>query len=174
MDSRPAPRLTSPDEVLSQVFTEGGSVSGEFIRQLVTTHCFDEIPNSPGTVRNFLWNQSPDPSKKKKKFTGVAEHSYMFCVYQTGRYGPQNGFRFVIVQRGYPIASATKAAGTGEDEIDALEKPIPQGHMEIVVLGKSVHIPDPTEEELKQWEKELAEEERAKEKERAKDEEGKP
>ncbi|KAL8366107.1 hypothetical protein RB595_004738 [Gaeumannomyces hyphopodioides] len=168
MDSRPPPRLTSPDEVLSQVFTEGGSVSGEFIRQLVTTHYFDEIPNFPGAVRGFLWNQSPDPNKKKKKFTGVAEYSYMFCVYQTGRYGPQNGFRFVIVQRGYPIASATKAAGvTEEDEIDALEKPIPQGHMEIVVLGKSVHIPDPTEEQLKQWEKELAEEERAK------DEEGK-
>ncbi|EJT69369.1 hypothetical protein GGTG_12988 [Gaeumannomyces tritici R3-111a-1] len=34
MEFPPPPRLTSPDEVLSQVFTEGGSVSGELIRQL--------------------------------------------------------------------------------------------------------------------------------------------
>lgn len=168
MDSHPAPpRLTSPDEVLSQVFTEGGSVSGEFIRQLVTTHYFDEIPNYPGAVRRFLWNKSPNPNNKKKTFTGVAECSHMFSIYQSGRYGPQNGFRFVIVQKGYPITSATKPEGgaTEDDEIDALEKPIPQGHMEIVVLGKSVHIPGPTEEEVKQWGKEeQEEEERAKDK----------
>ncbi|KAL8334562.1 hypothetical protein RB598_009032 [Gaeumannomyces tritici] len=164
MELPPPPRLTSPDEVLSQVFTEGGSVSGELIRQLVNTHYFNEI--STGSVRHFLYHQSPDPNKKKKKYTGVAEHAHMFAVYESGRYGPQNGFRFVIVQRGYPIASATKAEGAEEDEIDALEKPIPQGHMEIVVLGKSVHIDDPTEEGLEQMEKELAEE-------RAKGEEGK-
>jgi len=88
----------------------------------------------------------------------------MFFVYQTGQHGPQNGFRFVVVHQGYWIDSPTKDKGEGkgkekgeggngtgkekgekgsegrkeEDEIDCIERPIPQGHMEIVILGTEI------------------------------------
>jgi hypothetical protein len=59
----------------------------------------------------------------------------LFFVYQTTRHGPQNGFRLCLVHRGFYIASESKADGDPEDDIDRLERVIPQGHMEVVVLG---------------------------------------
>lgn len=59
----------------------------------------------------------------------------LFFVYQTTRHGPQNGFRLCLVHRGFSIASESKADGDPEDDIDRLERVIPQGHMEVVVLG---------------------------------------
>lgn len=61
----------------------------------------------------------------------------LFFIYQTCRHGPQNGFRLCLVHEGFHITSATKIEGDGEDEIDRLEKEIPEGHMEVVVLGEA-------------------------------------
>ena len=58
----------------------------------------------------------------------------LFWVYQTTRHGPQNGFRLCLVRRGFHIASAAKAEGEPEDDIDRLERLIPQGH-KVVLLG---------------------------------------
>ena len=59
----------------------------------------------------------------------------LFFIYQTARHGPQNGFRLCFVKEGFRIASAVKAEGDGEDDIDWLEREIPRGHMEVVILG---------------------------------------
>jgi hypothetical protein len=59
----------------------------------------------------------------------------LFCVYQTTRHGLQNGFRLCLVHRGFYIASEAKVVGEPEDDIDRLEAFIPEGHMEVVVLG---------------------------------------
>ena len=47
----------------------------------------------------------------------------------------QTGFRLCLVHRGFHIASATKAEVDAEDDLDRLKRDIPQGHMEVVVLG---------------------------------------
>lgn len=52
------------------------------------------------------------------------------------RQGPQNGFRLCLVLGSYRLSSASKDDGSEEDEIDRLEKAIPQGHAETVILGE--------------------------------------
>ena len=124
-----------PSPTLSQVLTQGGTLDSEFIRQIAIAGAFSEISNYKDAVRLHLFRSAPAPAKKKKQ-TGKTETSHVFVIYQTGRHGPQNGFRLVVVHRGYPIASATKDEGAAEDDIDVLEKEIPQGHMEVVILGE--------------------------------------
>ena len=72
---------------------------------------------------------------KRDEVTGKLRASMLFCVYQTTRHGPQNGFRLCLVHRGFYIESEAKIEGDPEDDIDRLEAFIPEGHMEVVVLG---------------------------------------
>lgn len=111
---------------------------------LVNAHEFDEIPNYPGDVRKYIFNHALRDTKKKAP--GPAEQSIIFCVYQRGRYGPQNGYRFCVVHEGYYVGPAEKKEGDPEDDIDRLEKDIPQGHEEMVILGEPTLFPDPEDE----------------------------
>ena len=71
----------------------------------------------------------------------------LFFIYQTARHGPQNGFRLCLVHEGFHIASATKSEGDGEDDIDRVEQEIPQGHMEVVILGSKPTAPGGSEQD---------------------------
>ena len=71
----------------------------------------------------------------------------LFLIYQSTRQGPQNGFRLCLVHRGFHITSATKAEDDVEDDIDRLEKEIPQGHMEVVFLGPNPPAPSACEDD---------------------------
>jgi len=127
----------------SHIVTEDSPLPGSFLRHIALAGPLDEICNHPGSVRHYIFSRG-DRDRKTNKL----QNELFFFVYQTGRYGPQNGFRLVLVHRGYRIASATKEGGElemEEDEIDALEREIPQGHAEVVVLGSAPAIPDEDE-----------------------------
>lgn len=92
-----------------------------------------EIPNGRDSVRHHIYNFS-----RRQKDTGKTDVTMIFAVYQSGRHGPQNGYRFCLVHSGYYIASPERKEGAPEDEIDLLEKDIPQGHEEMVILGEPI------------------------------------
>jgi hypothetical protein len=123
----------------SHTLSNSAPLPRQMFWSLVNAGHFDEIPNYPGAVRDYIFNNALHDHKKKKP--GPAEKSVMFCVYQYGRYGPQNGYRFCVVHRGYYV-SKTKEDDV-EDVIDRLEKDIPQGHEEMVILGEPIMHPDP-------------------------------
>lgn len=100
------------------------------LRQIATAGALDEISNMPNAVRSHIFWHG-----KRDEATGKLRASMLFCVYQTTRHGPQNGFRLCLIHRGFYIAAGTKAEGDPEDDIDRLKAFIPQGHMETVVLG---------------------------------------
>ena len=102
------------------------------LQEIANACSLNEISNANGSVRHHLfWFGHRDKSTNK------LQASMLFFVYQTTRHGPQNGFRLCLAHRGFYIASPTKIDGEPEDDIDRLEKPIPQRHMEVVILGDS-------------------------------------
>jgi hypothetical protein len=110
----------------------------------INAHGLDEISNYPGAVRKYIFANAMCNDKKKE--LGTAGQSIVFCIYQQGKYGPQNGYRFCVVHKGYYVGSADKREGETEDDIDKLEKDIPQGHEEMVVLGEPTLFSDPEPE----------------------------
>lgn len=117
----------------SHTLSDTSPLPRHMFSSLVNASGFDEISNHPGAVRNYIFNKAMRDVKAKKP--GPAQHSFVFCVYQTGRHGPQNGYRFVVVHEGYHVIKEKKE-GDAEDDIDKLEKDIPQGYEEMVVLGE--------------------------------------
>lgn len=101
------------------------------IREMVNAGLCGEISNSKDSVRHHIYHftdRDPETNKTWK--------SHMFLIYQTGRHGPQNGYRLCLVHEGFYITSPEKAEGAPEDEIDKAERPIPQGHEEMIILGE--------------------------------------
>ncbi|RYP01980.1 hypothetical protein DL764_006013 [Monosporascus ibericus] len=116
--------------VLSTESASGLSLS--MFRELAnSTATGAEISNSRDSVRHHIFNYS-----MRDKETGKTGRSIAFVIYQTERHGPQNGYRFCLVHEGYYIASPEREEGAPEDEIDVIEKDIPQGHEEMVILGE--------------------------------------
>jgi hypothetical protein len=114
----------------SHIVTEENLLPLAFFQQIANAGALDEISNITGSVRfHIFWHGNRD-KKTNKLLT-----SMMFFVYQTTRHGPQNGFRLCLVHPGFHISSPDKIDGQPEDDIDRLEKTIPQGHMEMFVLG---------------------------------------
>ncbi|KAK4166709.1 hypothetical protein QBC43DRAFT_313175 [Cladorrhinum sp. PSN259] len=114
----------------SHTITPSAPLPLVLLQTLANHSPLDEISNSKNSVRHHIYFHS-----QRNKITSKLENSMLFWVYQTGRHGPQNGFRLVLVHRGFFIRSATKE-GKEEDEIDQLEREISQGHMEVVILGE--------------------------------------
>lgn len=110
--------------------TTSAPLPASVLQQIANEGPLDEISNAPGAVRLHI-HRHPH----RNRSTGVLETPMLFFVYQTGRHGPQNGFRLCTVRQGFRIDSATKAEGATEDNIDKIEKEIPQGHVEVVILG---------------------------------------
>jgi hypothetical protein len=140
----------------SQILTSTSPLPLAMLQEIANAGALDEISNHPGSVRHHMYWRCG-----REKETNRLRQAVMFFVYQTGRHGPQNGFRFVVVHQGYWVGSPTKdkrerkgeggningnekveesdkrgEEDEGEgDEIDRIERPIPQGHMEVVIMG---------------------------------------
>ncbi|CAH0044876.1 unnamed protein product, partial [Clonostachys solani] len=128
----------------SHTLSDASPLPRHMFWSFINTHEFDEIPNYPGAVRQYISNHAVTAHQKTEP--GKATQSIFFCVYQRERYGPQNGYRFCVVHEGYYVGPAEKMDGDPEDDIDKLEKDIPQGHEEMVVLGEPRLFADPGKE----------------------------
>ncbi|KAL6715327.1 hypothetical protein ACLMJK_007593 [Lecanora helva] len=120
----------------SHIITPSTPLSPTALQQIADARALDEISNSPGAVRQYLYSH-PNRDKSDNTFW----RTLFFLIYQTTRHGPQNGFRFCVVYDGFRMTSETKLEEDGEDDIDRIEKPIPQGHMEVVFLGPKTEVP---------------------------------
>lgn len=126
----------------SHIISASNPLSPDFFQQLAHAGPLDETSNYPGSVRHYIYGFG-----NRNRADNTLVRAMLFFIYQTARHGPQNGFRLCVVQSGFHIASATKSAGDGEDDIDRLEKEIPQGHMEVVFLGpKPADYPESEDE----------------------------
>lgn len=115
----------------SHIISASNPFSFVVLQQIANASALDEISNFSGSVRHHIYHHG-----LRDRATNTMGKSMLFFIYQTTRHGPQNGFRLCLVHRGYHIASPTKSEYDAEDDIDRLEKAIPQGHMEVVVLGE--------------------------------------
>ena len=120
--------LSGPME--SHIISASNPLSLVVLQQIANTGALDEISNFSGAVRHHIYHHG-----LRDRVDNTMGKSMLFFIYQTTRHGPQNGFRLCLVHRGYHIASPTKSEHDAEDEIDQLEKPIPQGHMEVAIVG---------------------------------------
>lgn len=114
----------------SHIVSASNPLSRVLLQKIADAGPLDETSNYPGAVRHHIYWFG-----NRNKADNTLSMAMMFFIYQTTRHGPQNGFRLCVVQSGFHIASATKSEGDEEDDIDRLEKEIPQGHMEVVFIG---------------------------------------
>ncbi|KAK1635254.1 hypothetical protein BDP81DRAFT_472783 [Colletotrichum phormii] len=127
--------LHSFSNMQSHVLSITASLPLSMVREMANSGAIDEISNSPNAVRHHIyWNSMRDNKTSK------TQKSVLFAIYQTGQHGPQNGYRLCLVHQGYNIVSAKKSDGASDDEIDSLEKDIPQGHEEMVILGQAAAL----------------------------------
>ncbi|KAF2826198.1 hypothetical protein CC86DRAFT_382270 [Ophiobolus disseminans] len=129
----------------AHILTDTSPLPRSLFWSFINAHTVNEISNHPGAVRRHIFHSAMLDTKKKRP--GKTEQDIHFCIFQTGRYGPQNGYRFVVVHKGYDIGGPEKKEGESEDDIDRLEREIPQGHEEMVVLGEPELFEDPVEDE---------------------------
>jgi hypothetical protein len=122
----------------TQIFSDQTPVSPALIRELANAGTLDEISNGAGSVRRYIFHFG-----MRDMNTGRTQKALLFAIYQTGRHGPQNGYRLCLVHQGLHIAAPDKKEGEPEDELDLLEKDIPQGHEEIVILGEDMFPLEP-------------------------------
>lgn len=101
------------------------------VHELANSGTFDEISNSANSVRHHIYHFA-----KRDKETNKTWKAFMFVIYQTTRHGPQNGYRLCLVHEGFYIPSPERVDGAPEDDIDRAERPIPQGHEEMIILGE--------------------------------------
>jgi hypothetical protein len=113
----------------SHIISESNSLSLAVFQQITNAGILNEISNHPGAVRHHIYWHGD-----RNKVNNTLRKPMLFFIYQTTRHGPQNGFRLCLVQSGFQIVSATNSEDNLEDDIDRVEKEIPQGHMEVVFL----------------------------------------
>ncbi|KAG7004492.1 hypothetical protein G7Y79_00025g057780 [Physcia stellaris] len=102
------------------------------LQQLANSGTLPEISKASGAVRHHIyWHGSRNPSNNRLR------KSMLFLVYQTTRHGPQNGFRLVLVREGFRITLGEEGVDE-EDEVERLEREIPMGCVEVVVLGPKI------------------------------------
>ncbi|KFY21579.1 hypothetical protein V493_07289 [Pseudogymnoascus sp. VKM F-4281 (FW-2241)] len=112
-----------------------GTSSAHLI-ELALSGALNEISNNPGSVHHHI-------SKHGIVRSGVICKAMFFVIYQTGRYGPQNGFRLCLVHEGFQIRDENES-GEQKDAVDDAEVPVVQGAAEIIRLGMpSTQIADP-------------------------------
>lgn len=120
----------------SQIVTESHPLRKDLLVQIANCGGLDEISNHSGAVRHYIYHHGRLPrGRLPRKGSNPSRRPLLFAIYQTGRYGPQNGFRLCVVQQDFCITSPTKSEGDTEDDIDRLELEVPQGHAEVVVLS---------------------------------------
>lgn len=120
-------------------FSAGGPVPASLLLQLATSSALNEISNASGAIRNYVLGEGLVKD-------GRTRRTLFFAIYQTGRFGPQNGFRLCLVHEGFEL-SQTPAGGEsdgGQDGFAEAGADIAQGTMEFIVLGTAPEpIADP-------------------------------
>lgn len=93
-----------------------------FCRELAVAGILDEISNAEDgeAIGRYVTNAGAVGGGK------VTKKAVLFVVYQTGRDGPQNGFRVALVKEGVPVESA----------IQQLKGEVVQNAAEYVVVRK--------------------------------------
>ena len=119
-----------PGQLESHIISASNPLSPAVLQHIAEAGALDEISNFSGAVRHHIYWFG-----NRNKTDDTLRMPMLFFIYQTKRHGPQNGFRLCLVHEGFQIASATKSEGDVDDDIDRLEQEIPQGHMEVVILG---------------------------------------
>lgn len=126
----PSQPTAHPFIMLSHIVSAETPLPPVMLQEIAADSPLDEISNTAGAVRSHIfWNDERD------SVTGKLRKSMFFFVYQTTRHGPKNRCRLCLVHRGFYTAYESKVEGDPEDDIDRLEAVIPQGHMEVAVLG---------------------------------------
>lgn len=103
------------------------TASSAYLTELALSGALDEISNGPGSVRHHIRNHGVVRSRITRK-------AMLFVIYQTGRYGPQNGFRLCLVHEGFDVRVGDEFGGQ-RDAVDDAEMPVAQGATEIIRLG---------------------------------------
>ncbi|TAQ87667.1 hypothetical protein B7494_g4026 [Chlorociboria aeruginascens] len=102
---------------------------------LLTSHLL-EIPNS-GAL-NEISNDGDAVNRHIRGSglvkNGVTRRALFFVIYQTGRHGPQNGFRLCLVHEGFRIGDENEE-GVVKEELERASDRIEQGAMEFISLG---------------------------------------
>lgn len=108
------------------------SPSASFLLQLANSAALDEISNVQGCPSHYIRNRGLVHSS-----TGKTQRALLFVVYQTGRHGPQNGFRLCLVNEGFQIGhrEALSTQQVNTQALEVLEGEIVQDAMEYIVLG---------------------------------------
>ena len=96
--------------------------------ELATSGCLDEISNAPDAIRHYIRNQCLVTE-------GVTNRPKLFAIYETGRYGPQNGFRLCLVHEGFVVGDTETTDADAKAAIEMAQKPVAQGAKEWIVLG---------------------------------------
>jgi hypothetical protein len=97
------------------------------LAEIATSGALDEISNAPGQIRLQI-------KREGLVKDGITHKAVFFLIYQTTRYGPQNGFRLCLVHEGFRVGDLEKEDGDMEALSKAEEK-IEQGAMEFIRLG---------------------------------------
>ena len=95
------------------------TTSPAYLIELALSGALDEISNAPGSLRHHISSHGIVRS-------GVVCRPMFFVIYQTGRHGPQNGFRLCLVHQGFEI-DKEKESGEPRDAVDDAEMPVAQG-----------------------------------------------
>lgn len=105
-------------------FIPGSSLPSRLLASIATSGCLDEISNAPGSVLHYINNTGLVQDGKTRT-------ALFFAIYQTERYGPQNGFRLCLVNEGFNVQGNVEAVHA------MAAAPIEQGAAEYVVLGEA-------------------------------------
>jgi hypothetical protein len=109
-------------------FSHDALIPSAYLVEIATSGALDEISNAPGSVRQYIRSQGLIQD-------GVTHKGLFFAIYQTGRHGPQNGFRLCIVHEGFEVGEEDKNTRGRGDAVRKAEEPIMQGAIEFVRLG---------------------------------------
>ena len=64
-----------------------------FVAQIALSAALDEISNAEGQITTYVQNRGLVRD-------GTTRKALLFVLYQTGKHGPQNGYRLVLVEEG--------------------------------------------------------------------------
>ncbi|KAL8709076.1 MAG: hypothetical protein Q9220_006097 [cf. Caloplaca sp. 1 TL-2023] len=99
-----------------------------FLHHLANASLLDEISNSEDgdAIARYVRNQAKASSSE-----GNTTKDILFVIYQTGRHGPQNGFRLALVKEGVRVGEA----------VERLKGEVGQGVEECVVVESEDEAP---------------------------------
>ena len=104
-------------------FSEDSPLSSAHLVEVATSGALDEISNAPSAIYNYIRSRGLVRE-------GITNRSLLFVIYQTGRHGPQNGFRLCLVHEGFPVDGEIAGETLGE-----AESVVEQGVREFIRLG---------------------------------------